>query len=66
MSNCKNRRCIHEWCDRNRTQCDALVPLPDRRRTMTTCGKKATWLAPMGPMFPLSYCDIHRPAEVQS
>ena len=69
-NNCSGHRCTHEWCDRNRNRCDALVPafrrLGGRRdsRVMTNCGKKTTWLAPLGgPAFPLAYCKDHAPSE---
>jgi hypothetical protein len=60
-NNCRNRNCIHEWCDRNRKGCCAIVPgpTPDIR---VNCPEKATWLAPFpGPLFPLSYCADHTP-----
>ena len=61
MSSCRNRRCLHEWCDRNRKECNALVRLDAER--VTTCDKPTTWLAPLrSRAFPLAYCAAHAPA----
>lgn len=53
---------MHEWCDRNRTECDALVPTSEVG-TLTNCRKPTTWLAPLRSLsFPLAFCDGHRPS----
>lgn len=63
--NCSDKQCWHDYCDRNRRECDSLVPV--RPGIHRQCGERVVWRAPDDhELFPLSFCAEHDPRPAAS